>query len=173
MRFILTLLLLAAHCATLTRAIHCSCTWKLGKKPGELGYERWCTAPVSSITNGQATYHCDKNSPGNHAGKKVADWNVLRPKVLEFATPCGGGGYAAAWGCPAIDWAVCIDRGKFTDCLGLKSHDDCESDVNEGNSQRCVSLNNVNIPGPWMPPGEWSEPFKNPPAAVEIWHLPD
>lgn len=85
------------------------------------------------------TYYCDKSSMKDLAGQKVADWNVLRRHLLEFATPCGHEGYARESGppyCPATNWALCTGDDD-TDCRGLNATDDCGSDVG---SSKCSGV---------------------------------
>lgn len=134
-QFILTPLLLAVHFATQARAHHFFCTWELPNMPWDLEYQSWCAAKASVAINGHVTYKCYDQ----HVGDQVADWNVLGRNVLEFGTPCGGGGYARRTegiGMACIPhWAVCVGNLDAAECRGLRGTDDCESDMGEGNVQ--------------------------------------
>lgn len=59
---------------------------------------------------------------------------MFAPNVLEFNTPCGGGGYASEY-CPSHDWAVIVDPDSSNRYRGIKSKDDCESDIDAVNMQ--------------------------------------
>lgn len=166
LRSILPLLFLAAHFATQARATHGTCTWQLPQKPWDAGYIPWCYAYIST----DLAYKCEPSSASGHAGQVVADWSKLRESVLEFHTPCGGGGYAKAHGCPTADWAVCVGSGKLAECRGLKAKDDCELDVGKDNMQWRVVLNHVIISCPCLPPGEWFNTYPYAPREVQIWY---
>ncbi|CAO1632647.1 unnamed protein product [Jaminaea pallidilutea] len=73
----------------------------------------------------------------------VADWNKLKPNVLEIATPCGTGGYAFGGPkreCISDTFVVCLEGGN--NCFGLGKHDDCE----------------------------WPDAFKYPPASLRVYY---
>ncbi|CAO1625361.1 unnamed protein product [Parajaminaea phylloscopi] len=130
--------LLVLLCVGSAYADHFTCNWDLEVTPYELGWQRWCIATRTWSLGGRAVYHCQNQSPERHDGLKVADWNVLGKNVLEFGTPCGGGGYAldgapttTAHTCAGKNWAVCVGRSEYPNiyhasCYGLKATDDCQ-----------------------------------------------
>ncbi|CAO1625767.1 unnamed protein product [Jaminaea pallidilutea] len=127
---LLTLLtiLFAPQAAT---AHHVPLSWRpFLDSPARHGYTKWCTAFAAHQTLPKVftEYRCKDSL--------VAVWNAdgLPNETLEFATACGGGGYA--WFragkhlfCPAKKWVVCAGDSSpesitpYT-CYGVFSEDD-------------------------------------------------
>lgn len=64
-------------------ARHWPCNWKvhLGPfKPQEVGWQVFCNAPKGQDN----VYRCDE-AIGNHFNRKVADFGMLKPGVLELS----------------------------------------------------------------------------------------
>lgn len=95
--------------------------------PENHGYTKLCDAVVfkNDYAKPLVDYTCD--------GVRVAVWNAdgLPDQTLEFATPCGSGGYALRFAfCLHVLWSVCIGDSDATStdvhCFGLGKKDDGE-----------------------------------------------
>ena len=101
---VITLLLLE-H-TTPTAAKHALCYWTgpgTGT-PKDQGFTLFCTArkfdvPKKNPADPSQVQYCCLDDYGSNS-TVVADWNVLREQVLEFATPCNNDGYSddCSWG---------------------------------------------------------------------------
>ena len=88
----LTLVLsLLASLFSVVHANHYTCSFQgPGNNPETDGYELFCDATVTEQNQTHAQYNC--HWP-NGKTSMVADYGYLADFALEFATPCGGGGY--------------------------------------------------------------------------------
>lgn len=132
---ILGALLLLLHGKHIS-ADHHVCTWggPGPLSPSSYGFAHFGEAGVDKINDTHASYTTP--FPGNALVKvQVADYGFLAPRTLEFATACGGKGYA---GNGLINycitykvWAVCLGKAgsgvdpKAVNCRYLAAKDDC------------------------------------------------
>lgn len=113
-------LLLLAPRAT---ANHFTCNWGgPNPDPGKAGFTKLCEATQHQVNDHQATFHCDNNPTS-----PVADWGFLAPGLLEFGTPCNGGGYGSSLQCETggAAWGICIEGKSGRECKYLNLYDDC------------------------------------------------
>ncbi|PWN26636.1 hypothetical protein BDZ90DRAFT_261436 [Jaminaea rosea] len=117
--------------APLTVAKHVVCSWRPGiATPDKYGFNRFCSATSYTTTTHDKTtaeFKCKHLFEGNTV--KPATWNVLGDGILEFASPCGMGGWFAegehAW-CPDSSFAMCTDETHGDECWYMDKRDDCE-----------------------------------------------
>lgn len=91
---IMTLLTTVLQAAPKAYAAHHTCSWIVGpnNKPDALGFEQYCIAEKDMWNRYRCTAESCPRKKGSArnkkntrcAGDKVADWDVLRPKILEF-----------------------------------------------------------------------------------------
>lgn len=108
----------------------CGYTTEDTNHPEFAGFTKFCDAvhqgyigPHAPHGGALAQYFC------NNTQLLVADWNVLRERILECATPCNGGGFARETACDYSTWAVCASGGVIgssQSCHVLDRFDDCE-----------------------------------------------
>ena len=108
-------------------AEHHTCDWGgPGANPEDGQYRLYCTGKKENDDVFTADYVCRWD---NGRVNKVADYGKLLPSVLEFATPCAGGGYTAD--CVYIFWGICLGSRNATGsyeggCRFMYAYDDCQ-----------------------------------------------
>lgn len=93
--------------APVSHAKHRICSWQDQGllSPAHYGYIRFCLANLTRYNETQGGYFCWNSS------EHVADYGFLGPQKLEFASPCGTGGYARDYWCESMQyWGVCVGQ---------------------------------------------------------------
>ncbi|PWN26634.1 hypothetical protein BDZ90DRAFT_45002 [Jaminaea rosea] len=127
MLFALILGILFAHSLTwLADADHYTCHWREGpKSPYDYGYKHYCLANHSLVDPIKSTMVWTCIGIYNQT-VSPANWNMVAPLALEFATPCGKGGWylSSSKSCGADYFAMCLKPAE--DCWYMHDEDDCQ-----------------------------------------------
>lgn len=126
MQYLIPLIALLFSLLTHVAANHYTCNWGgPDPDPEKASFAKFCEAGQNYVNKKRVTFRCD-----GPREVRVADWGYLGDGLLEFGTPCNGGGYALTSQCKnnASFWAVCIvPVGKTTkECKYLWRYDDCQ-----------------------------------------------
>lgn len=123
--------ILLAYGPSSTSANHFTCTWGgPGNDPHSAGWLK-SGQGVKERDDGATALYTVYHDSGGHA--RVADIGKLRPptrdgSILEFHTPCNGGGWALPdWCRDPHFYGLCLGNGPpYSKCLYMQQYDDCE-----------------------------------------------
>ncbi|PWN26631.1 hypothetical protein BDZ90DRAFT_233243 [Jaminaea rosea] len=108
------------------QADHYTCHWRPGNEsPKKYGYKHYCNAEQNIVDPVKSTLQWSCTSKYNRT-VSPANWNMVGHLALEFATPCGEGGwFLDTYGiCPGDYFAMCLKPAQ--DCYYLHDEDDCQ-----------------------------------------------
>lgn len=119
------LILAFAYLAALSLAEHVTCSWSPPGTPDKWGMKKFCTAQHTGVQqrNGDVwnVFKCSHLFEGYDV--YPATWDVIADLTINFATPCGNGGWFKEehdW-CPASHFALTVGNVSY----GIGKHDDC------------------------------------------------
>lgn len=145
MHHLLTSVLLLLACTT-AAAKHAQCYWTgpgVGT-PEQQGFSVFGTGNMrkySNLTYAVVEYVCDEYEDK----PVVADWNVLKPSILELASPCAHGGYSGdcSYGLWSFKLNGYTDRtGELSPVRYMRKTDDCEwiDPIEESNLPSSITI---------------------------------